>query len=283
MDHIFEAPMPRVIFGGDARLLFAPKRLGQLLMILICALTLKQFYSTANVNELRWILAPTTVLVELVSSSQFEFESYAGYIKSDHTFIIAASCAGVNFMLAAFLMLSLGKLWRDRAHNLSWSFIPAAVAIGYLTTLIANTVRIVIALRLRAVSPSAGWLNADQLHRLEGIFVYFGFLLLLYVISERLDWRVRIVSAQTQPVEHERDSANDEELSLLRNLMRTLSFPLLIYYAITLGIPLATAVYRPGVLPTDFWNHLLFVLLTPLTVILPIAAFSCYKAHVRPH
>src|SRR2546423_10968093 len=90
------------------------KQLAQLIVILLCALTLKQFYSTANVNELRWILAPTTVLVELVSGSRFEFESYAGYINSDHSFIIAASCAGVNFLLTAFLMLSLGKVWRER-------------------------------------------------------------------------------------------------------------------------------------------------------------------------
>ena len=67
------------------------KQLAQLIVVLLCALTLKQYYSTANVNELRWILAPTTVLVELVSGSRFEFESYAGYINSDRSFVIAAN------------------------------------------------------------------------------------------------------------------------------------------------------------------------------------------------
>ena len=271
----------RISCVTSARSLFAPKRLAQLIVILLCALTLKQFYSTANVNELRWILAPTTVLVELVSGSSFKFESYAGYINREHSFIIAASCAGVNFLLTAFLMLSLGRLWRDRPRNVSWRFIPAAFVVAYLTTLVANTVRIVTALRLREISSGIGWLDANQLHRMEGIFVYFGFLLLLYMVSEKMNREVRTLSEQTQPVEPKMESGSNGAFSVLRNLLRSLSLPLLIYYAITLGIPLATALYRPGELPTDFWNHLLFVLLTPLIVILPISAFLYFRAHVR--
>ncbi|MGI8835134.1 MAG: exosortase K [Pyrinomonadaceae bacterium] len=259
------------------------KQLAQLIGILLCALTLKQFYSTANVNELRWILAPTTVLVEVVNGSRFEFESYAGYIDSDRSFLIAASCAGVNFLLTAFLMLSLGKLWRERARNISWRYIPAALIVAYLTTLIANTVRIVTALWLRRISPSVDWLDANQLHRVEGIVVYFGFLLLLYVVSDRMDWRFRTVSVRTQPVDCKKKSGSGEAFSLLRNLLRQSCFPLLIYYATTLGIPLATAAYRPDVLATDFWNHLLFVLLTPIILVLPFAAFRCYRAHRLLH
>ena len=59
-------------------------------------------YSTATPDQLRWILAPTTLLVELFSQKSFEFESYTGYMSSDHTFVIAAPCAGVNFLITAF-------------------------------------------------------------------------------------------------------------------------------------------------------------------------------------
>ena len=48
-------------------------QLAKLLAILLGALALKHFYSTASVNELRWILAPTTLLVELVSGRTFNF------------------------------------------------------------------------------------------------------------------------------------------------------------------------------------------------------------------
>jgi exosortase K len=65
----------------------------QLVVVLLCAGALKLHYSTASPNQLRWILAPTTVLVELISGARFQFESYAGYMNSDHTYLIAASVA----------------------------------------------------------------------------------------------------------------------------------------------------------------------------------------------
>src|SRR5689334_5204226 len=73
----------------------------QLAVVVLCALALKFYYSTATPNELRWILAPTTALVELLSGRSFEFESFTGYMSSDHTFVIAVSCAGVNFLITA--------------------------------------------------------------------------------------------------------------------------------------------------------------------------------------
>ena len=97
-------------------------RVAQVVVVLLVALGLKQYYSTASANQLRWILAPTTLLVSLVSGETFQFESYAGYVTSDHTFVIAAACAGVNFLITAFLMLALRKLWVDKSAKVSWRF-----------------------------------------------------------------------------------------------------------------------------------------------------------------
>jgi exosortase K len=292
MNHVLRSLLPRDIFDRHARSLFTPKRLAQLIVVLLCALTLKQYYSTANVNELRWILAPTTALVELVSGSRFEFESYAGYINSDRSFMIAASCAGVNFLLTAFLMLSLAKLLRDRSQNIPWRFIPVAAVCAYLATLVANTVRIATALRLRGMSAGIGWLDPNQVHRIEGILIYFGFLLLLFLVSEKMNNRTiggfGSLTGQSScardsdgmPLLDYRTRSTADKASFRsrnRSSLWRQSLPLLIYYATTLGIPLANAVYRPGVLATDFWHHLLFVLLTPLILILPIAAFRCYR------
>jgi exosortase K len=240
-------------------------RLAQVVVVLLVALGLKQYYSTASANQLRWILAPTTMLVSLVSGKSFQFESYAGYITSDRTFVVAAACAGVNFLITAFLMLSLGKLWvkqrsaeaaeAEEAAKVSWRFIPTAALVAYLATLVANTVRITIALQLQLTPLQIGDLSRGELHRFEGIFVYFGFLLLLFVISER---------------------------GRTKNTSRLLSlavFPLLIYYLTTLGIPLANSAYRQKLVDGDFWRHFVFVLLTPLIFILPVAAFRYCRSH----
>jgi len=241
------------------------KRTLQLIAILLCAFTLKLYYSSASVNQLRWILAPTTAIVEFVTGLSFEFEVHAGYITSDRSFVIAASCAGVNFLITAFLMLSLRQLWQNRAGNqsanIAWTLIPKAFVFAYLATLVANTVRISTALRLREMPLEIAWLSPNQLHRLEGIVIYFGFLLLLFVVSERLSPNVR-QGASSAPV-----------ASVTRNadgLFQRSLFPLLIYYATALGIRLANGAYRQGI---DFWEHSVFVLVVPLLLVLTLAAF----------
>ena len=219
----------------------------QLFVVVLCALGLKYFYSTASPNQLRWILAPTTFLVEVLSGQSFEFESHAGYMSSDNRFLIAASCAGVNFLLTTFLMLSLRKLWLDRLRSTNWFLIPISAVFAYIATLIANTARICIALELQQNPINLSWLSANQIHRLEGIVVYFGFLLFLFMLTERL------------------------ETSKPTRLMRFFVFPIAIYYGITLGIPLLNGAYKQG---TAFTEHSLFVLLTPLILILPFLAYQ---------
>src|SRR2546423_13271314 len=124
------------------------RQLAQFLVIVFSAWSLKWFYSTATVDQLRWILWPTTKLVELVTGAQFEFESRAGYMNSEHTFLIAASCAGVNFLIIVFVMLGLRKLWKDRSEKTPWRFIPVAAGLAFIATIITNTVRISLALQM---------------------------------------------------------------------------------------------------------------------------------------
>src|SRR5215510_8698313 len=214
----------------------------QLAIVLLCALALKQYYSTATANELRWILAPTTALVELLSDRSFAFESYTGYMSSDHRFVIALPCAGVNFLITAFLMLGLRRLWRDRLQGVSWSFLPLTAALAYVTTVIANTTRIWVALEIQRRSVEVDGLSGNQLHRLEGIVIYFGFLLLLFMLSERME-------------------AAKPRTALL--------FPLGIYYATTLGVPLLNGSYREGM---PFWEHFACVLGFPALLALFVGA-----------
>ena len=163
------------------------------------------------------------------------FESYTGYMSSDHTFVIAVPCAGVNFLITAFLMLALRRLWRERFQSVSWRFLPigrCGVCGDVDCEHDADCYRAGDAERAVEVSG----LTENQLHRLEGIVVYFGFLMLLFVVMER----------------------------------RLLMFPVVIYYVMTLGVPLVNgAFHRAG-----FWEHFGFVLVMPLVVMLPFLMVS---------
>lgn len=218
----------------------------QFVVVLGCALALKAYYATASADQLRWILAPTTALVELVSGVDFAFEAHAGYLSRERGFLIASSCAGVNFLITAFLLLALRKLLREPAKNIAWTCIPTAALIAYLVTLVANTTRIAIALQLRELPTGTHGLNAVQLHRLEGIVIYFGFLLLLFVVSDNLS-----------------SGSNGRGF-------KPFLLPLLVYYAMMLGLPLVNNLHH---LQADFWEHALAVLLIPLLLMLPLAAY----------
>lgn len=222
------------------------KMLAHLTVVLIVALVLKSHYSTTSVNGLQWILAPTAFLVELVSGIRFTFESHAGYMNADNTFLIAASCSGVNFLIISFLVLALGEIWRRRDGNIGWSFIPVSMIAAYLTTIVANTARIDLALRTRQMDLGSDWLNPEEIHRLEGIVVYFGFLLLLFVVVEKV-----------------RGKANSA------SILRRLSLPLSIYYATTLGIPIVLGAYPESA----FWEHSIFVTVTPVAMMLPVVFY----------
>src|SRR5262249_26245213 len=236
-DHI----PPLAAAASCMNLRFTWTRIAQCVVALAGAFALKLHYSTASADQLRWILAPTTALVELVSGVSFEFESSAGYISKERGFLIASSCAGVNFLIAAFLTLSMRKLLGDRSKEVAWGFLPTAAMIAYPATLVANTARITIALLLRQSSMEIGWLNPGQLHRFEGVFIYFGFLLLLCVAGEKMS----------------AEKTSDP--------FRRLFLPLLVYYAVALGLPLLNGAYRQG---ADFRRHALFVLAIPLLLIL---------------
>ena len=231
--------------------------IAQLVAVIGGALGMKWYYSAASVNQLRWVLAPTTVLVEFITGRHFSFESHAGYMSSDHTFLIAASCAGVNFLITAFLMLAMRQLWRGWMHQTQqtgWTFLAVAAMIAYATTLVANTTRIAIALQMQRMQLKLGSLDAEQLHRLEGILVYFGFLLLLFVLAER--------RGESRPL----------------SLLRACVFPLIVYYAVTLGLPLANGAYRQR----GFLEHSVFVLLAPMVVIVFIGLLANLTKRIHP-
>ncbi|HVQ39126.1 MAG TPA: hypothetical protein VMS31_16425, partial [Pyrinomonadaceae bacterium] len=65
-------------------------------------------------------------------------------------------------------------------------------------------------------------------------------------------------------------------------LLRQSVFPLLIYYGTTLGIPLANGAYRTGPVTGGFWEHAVFVLVTPLVLILPLTALQLFRKTASP-
>lgn len=168
------------------------RRAAVLAGIVTVMFVLKRHYSTAAVEDLRWILGPTTVLVATVSGSAFEFEPGAGYLCRELFFVIAKPCAGLNFMIAALGVTGVG-LSRDPGSGrpLGPSIVVASLALSYAAALLVNATRILIAIRFPSIDLASGWWTASRIHRLEGIAVYFAGLLAVDLLVRAAGWARR--------------------------------------------------------------------------------------------
>lgn len=162
---------------------------------LLIAWALKQHYSDARADDLLWILTPTARLAGAMTGSPFTLQPGEGYLSRERLFLIEKSCAGVNFMLAAFGMLVFTLFHRVRSVVSGSSVLGVSILVGFTAAVVVNAMRIAMAMWLSA-HPVALSISSAELHRLEGILVYFGGLMLLYEAAQRLDRRAILWSGR---------------------------------------------------------------------------------------
>ncbi len=150
----------------------------------------KRHYADAAVEDLTWILRPTTGIVSLVTGERFAWQAGEGYVSRSHLFLIEKSCAGINFMIAAFGMLVIAFARRARLGGTAFGVLGGSLLVGYLAAVLINAVRIAIAMWLAAHRGSFHAFAPADVHRLEGILVYFGGLVVLHEAATQFDRRV---------------------------------------------------------------------------------------------
>jgi hypothetical protein len=143
-----------------------------------------------------------------------------------------------------------------------------SLAASYSTAVLVNTVRITIAMWL-ASHPATLWtFSAAEIHRIEGIAVYFVGLALLQRARARARSLSRRVPAQPRrrcPAFQGgavRAGLSALGTSIVRALLR-MTLPLAAYYGITLAIPFANGAFRSGAV----LERSLTVLIVPPTII----------------
>lgn len=159
------------------------------------AFGLKVFYQTANTPDLQWVLAPTKVLVQGFTGLHFSYDATRGYVNIAHQFVIAKSCAGVNFLIIAFCTSVFGFTLKFAQMKVQLFSVVAFLGLAYLLTVVVNAFRIISALVFRNASVQVPGLNANQLHATEGVIIYLSFLLIYYLILNYCFNRKRTASA----------------------------------------------------------------------------------------
>jgi exosortase K len=148
---------------------------------------LKRHYADARADDLWWMLQPTARLVGIVTGVAFSAAPGEGYVSRERLFLIEKSCAGINFMIAALGMVVCAWLRRVTSGGSGLLVLTAGLLASYGAALTVNTTRITFAMWLAAHQVTFARFTPADVHRIEGIVVYFSGLVLLYELVRRLE------------------------------------------------------------------------------------------------
>ena len=171
-------------------------RLAFVAIAILIAWGLKRHYADARPDDLSWILSPTARLVSATTGEAFVMQPGEGYFSRERLFLIEKSCAGINFMIAAFAMLVFALFHRVESRVDAMRVLGASLLASYTAAVLVNTARITVAMWLAAHPATLSSFSAADVHRIEGITVYFAGLVLLYELVQRLDLRAGARSAK---------------------------------------------------------------------------------------
>jgi exosortase K len=185
-----------------------------------------------------------------VVGSDFVFRPGEGYLSRELSILVSPACAGVNFLVVAFLSLTLGferalKTWRDRA-----AWLAASAVAAYLTTLLVNALRICLSVWLAHLAARVLGLTFQSAHRLLGIAVYLAGLITL-CLTVQVWLRSRMPATARTPA---------------------LLCALGCYLGVTLVVPLLRgAAHNP-----EYWGHA-----APVSVLVGLAGALLFAAKGR--
>jgi len=158
-------------------------------VMMLTVWVIKRHYSGAGADDLWWILSPTARLVGFLTNTAFVPVAGEGYFSPDQLFLIEKSCAGVNFMIAAFGMIVFALFHRIGSGISGASVLAVSLVASYGAAVLVNAVRITIAMWLAGHPIGPSTVAGADVHRIEGIVVYFAGLVLLCELVRRLDLR----------------------------------------------------------------------------------------------
>jgi exosortase K len=167
-------------------------RFAALIAVVVAIWCLKRYYADATADHLWWILAPTASLVNGVTGASFTLAPGEGYFSNDRLFLIEKSCAGINFLIAAFGMVTLARVHRVESMVSGVRVLAAGLAVSYAAAVLVNASRIAVAMWLTAHPVAAARFSSAEIHRIEGIVVYFGGLVVLHELVQHVERRAAL-------------------------------------------------------------------------------------------
>lgn len=161
------------------------------LAALSLAVACKLAYANATPAGLRWVLAPSCGVAARLGGLRFEWDPGEGFVCHGARMVVGPACAGVNFLVACALALYFTTERAAPGLRAKLAACAASFAGAYLTTALANGLRIALAARLGDADVLAKMADHAAVHRLIGVVVYAAALLAVCALVSDLVARPR--------------------------------------------------------------------------------------------
>jgi len=147
---------------------------------------LKFGFTKADNNDLIFLLKPTDKLVGLLTGSHSVYFSDSGYYHELLNILIDKSCSGFNFWVLCFLIFTYLTVKYFNKSLFKILTIPVALIGAYLMTIFVNTSRIFASIVVQTQTKNIFMNHQHILHEAIGIITNLTFLILAYILIEKI-------------------------------------------------------------------------------------------------
>jgi exosortase K len=153
---------------------------------------IKRWYSHAALDDMQWMLMPLAKLLDVFLPGRFELQSNGEWFHREWEIVLVKGCSGINFFLMSLIgyaiVFSGQAMLSQQPSSLKVCLqVVLTLLSAWTTTLLVNTLRILLAMSFVRHHALADWtgLDSESLHRLAGLLVYFPALFIQMRIGER--------------------------------------------------------------------------------------------------
>jgi len=140
-------------------------------------LSLKAIYSVASLAVLKWFMHPMIPLIELFTKTSFTWIDAVGF-SSPIGIVIEKSCAGGNFYIICFAFLCFKLCTFQTIRNTVLRIFFLGIC-SYLIMILANTTRIISAMKLAEFQWANQFIDPKDAHLALGSILYVFILLFM--------------------------------------------------------------------------------------------------------
>ena len=157
--------------------------------VLLYLILVQFIYHHLNNDDVQFLIYPVKVITEYVNGIGFYYDSSFGYIHDNGLIRINKSCSGFIFINILISIIACTMFMNVKPKQRLSSFIPIgiiAVFFAYLASIIANTSRVILGIKLHQFSLVHAWFPGNFAHELFGVLYFFIFSILFYILIKKL-------------------------------------------------------------------------------------------------